>query len=1547
MGISINPSLEDTTEQAKAKTRRPTKRFAVWVLMALVPVTILAARVQAWGFWWGPGSLPGHLSVLVGITWSDFAPADWALTLPVVTQVKAESPNGLDPTTAAYAISTDAGASWMPWTTAGLSVTGTISTTQVLQVSGLNLPDSAVANLIRFRIQEFGGGLETSPEYTIRVDTVSPTSTVLEPPAGGVVRTVPGIAGSATDATSGVGQVEVSILAQASGFYWNGVTWVAGEQWLPTTGTTNWSYANSLPAWADGATYIIRSRAVDVAGLVESPGAGNSFIFDVTPPTVALISPNSGEVWAGGQAQTIVWSASDAVGLIGAPITVSVSYDDGLTWQVIAAGIANTGGYSWVPPALETERARIQVEAVDRAGNVGSDRSDAPFVLDSSPPDAPQNLTAVPDTWTNVNDFIVTWTNPPDFGGIVGAWYKLDAPPAAPNDGLFVMTENTISGITVAADGAHPIYVWLQDAFGRVNHHATASTTLYLDRVAPSPPFNLQGDPGRTWTNVNSFSLRWSNPPDTSGVVGAYYRINRPGLYPTDGTFISTTNAITDIQVPADGKHDIYIWLMDAAGNVDHNKRNIEPQVFWYDSIPPITTASLTPPLSLTGWYRIPVMVTFTAVDGPSGSGVASIWHRLDDGAWRAQSWLEVAAEGEHTVKFYAQDVAGNLEPEQSLNIAIDQTPPTVVVTPDRLPNATGWYTASVTLNFVANDTPSQQAQVYFRLDGGPWQSGTQLEVSANGDHEIEYYAQDAAGNRSALASTHIKLDTVPPTTAYRVQGSQGQNGWYVTPVTVELIPADATSGVTATYYRINEGSWQTGTQFQISGDGHYVVSFYSIDAAGNVELSYPVTVRIDTVAPATPSSLGVTPDSWSRINRFSVQWANPTDLSGIAGVYYILNQEPTAPTEGSFVPFTNRLDGLTVPGEGVHRLYLWLRDSAGNADHRNRALAPLLRYDATPPTTTAVLQGQPGTNGWYRGPVTVTLNAADAHSGVARLLYRVNDGEWATAAGPSAVVEITRADKHVVAFTSEDVAGNSEAVQHITVRIDDSPPAAPRDLRAEPVGWQPFNSFRLIWRAPLDQSGIAGAYVRFNTPPATPDDGVFYPATEVVEGLQVPGEGRHTVYVWLQDGAGNADHTTAVALEDALWYDGTPPVTTVVLTGTPGAAGWYVGPVTFTLSAADTGSGVAESRYQIDDGPWVTGDRFTVDTDGIHTVRVASLDIAGNLEPVQVYQVRVDQIEPVARFAGLGRYQTRPSFTVAWSGYDPVSGSGLAGFDVQVRDGYSGDWQTWLSNTRFTEATFEGQRGHTYFFRISARDVAGNRQAFTTDPVFANLETVLNGSFDTGTFTHWSAGGLLYKAVVPMSGPYGTSVLGARLGSEDYGPSLNDPGTVPVSSATISQTLRVPDLNQAPRPTLSFWYRVFTYDVMYSNWLKRYVDTFDVTLHDVSGAQLALLLRDGNPTQTYGELYDSGWKRALIDLTPYAGLTVQLVFSNHNRHDNLFNTWSYLDDVQVRDWPFSHRVYLSYVMGAGTTVNVTVGASTHDGFSTEDILASEVDRKR
>jgi hypothetical protein len=1295
-----------TPQQANPSTAA--KRIWPWLVIASTsgillfalfgPLGLLASRAQAGTFQQPALNAAKSSNVPTSVTWSNPTPAGWVTSVPATSTIVASASRGLSYVTAAYATSTDDGNSWSGWSGIGLTVGGSVSTTAKITVTGLAFPDSANANLIQFRIQELGGTLETSPAYTIKVDTSAPA--------------------------------------------------------------------------------------------------------------------------------------------------------------------------------------------------------------------APQGLQASPAGWTNSSVFTVTWTNPPDVSGIAGAWYKLDSPPTAARDGIFVTTTDRITNIRPSGDGAHSIYVWLQDDAGQADFARTATTTLFVDRTPPSPPYGLLGTPSRTWTRANSFAEQWTNPFDLSGIAGVYYRLDRMGQFPTDGTFVSTTTTLANIKVPSDGKHSLYLWLVDGAGNTDQNNRNIDPEVFWYDGTPPISSATLNPPLPVSGWYTTEVTVLLTADDGIGGSGVDAILHRFDNTGWDTESFQVVSTEGVHRLTYYARDIGGNLEATRSLTLSLDFTLPTVLLRAQRHPESSGWYTAPVSFDLVATDTLSDSPIAYYSLNGTPWQAASEFRIDDDGYYQIDYYAQDVAGNRSGVQSAQTWLDSTPPTTAYRIDGVQGQNGWFVSPLSIRLIPTDDGSGVAATYYRIDNDPWQMGSEFRLDHDGIYSLLFYSVDIAGNIEKSFPVQVKVDTAPPSAPSAVEAAPANWTRVNRFNVQWANPTDLSGIAGVYYRIGQEPTAPDDGTLSPFTSRLENLTVPGDGAYRLYLWLSDAAGNADHRNRALAPLLRYDATPPTTTMRIQGLAGTEGWYRSPITVTLEPVDLHSGVASTKYKLDDGAWVTGTALSVVTP----SKHVLRFASDDAAGNAEITHQVTLRIDPDPPTAPTNLRAEPAGWQRYNSFRLLWSEPPDQSGIAGAYIRFSTPPSGPTDGMFYPANNLLEGLQVPGEGKYGVYMWLRDGAGNSNQDTAVALPDALWYDGTPPATTITMTGMLGDGGWYRSPIDFTLTAEDSASGLKEVRWQVDDSEWNVGDAFTVGSDGWHVVRIASADMAGNVEPPHMRSVSIDRQAPQVWMASLSRYQPSTRFDVGWMGSDPSPGSGMRSFDIQYRDGTNGDWQDWLTDTTLTNATFRGERGHSYYFRGRARDLAGNQSSFTGNNTYTVVETVVNGSFDIGNFGGWTASGLLYKAVVPTDGPAGGAVLAARLGTPDYGPSIEEPGQVPVGYAMITQTITIPSLDEVPRPILTFWYRVFTYDVLYSENYQRFYDSLDVALYSESGQPIALLLRDGNPTHQYGQLYDTGWRRAMLDLSSFAGQSVQLVFANYNRNDNRYNTWSFVDDVQVRE---GQRLYLPEVYGA------------------------------
>ena len=99
--------------------------------------------------------------------------------------------------------------------------------------------------------------------------------------------------------------------------------------------------------------------------------------------------------------------------------------------------------------------------------------------------------------------------------------------------------------------------------------------------------------------------------------------------------------------------------------------------------------------------------------------------------------------------------------------------------------------------------------------------------------------------------------DTTPPVTTCALDppDPDGDNGWYVSNVTVTLNATDDMSGVKAIYYKIPGSEWKNHTGdfliFILDYDcliGR--IEFYSVDNAGNQEETKSVRINIDQLPP-------------------------------------------------------------------------------------------------------------------------------------------------------------------------------------------------------------------------------------------------------------------------------------------------------------------------------------------------------------------------------------------------------------------------------------------------------------------------------------------------------------------------------------------------------------------------------------------------------------------------------------------------------------------------------------------------------------------------
>ena len=1089
----------------------------------------------------------------------------------------------------------------------------------------------------------------------------------------------------------------------------------------------------------------------------------------------------------------------------------------------------------------------------------------------------------------------------------------------------------TVTAITLQ-EGVNYIQYAITDSLGTMEISQPAA--IHIDTQPPAAPRDLHLSPTGWQTATNAaWTAAWRNPVDLSGVVTACYKIGAAPNAPDDGRCVDGDDieSISDIIPAEDGAFDFYLWLQDRAGNSNSANAGVVINGIQWDITPPSVYMDVFGHIGQNNWYTDVITIQINAVD--EESGVAQRAYNLDQQGWIISDSLSITEDGVHQIIARATDAAGHGADTQPRQLQQDRTAPTTRADIEGTPDDQGWYETPVTITLQAQDATSGVATTSWQTDGGAWRPGTTIILDSDGKHALHFYSKDKAGNKEEIQEKPIWIDQNPPVTSYAILSSEEPvNGWYRQPVTVTLVSKDDGIGVDATYYRLNGGKWRKGETFRLAESGNYDVEFYAVDLLGRTEPISSISdgIHIDTAPPRSPSPLDLQPRGWTNINDFNLLMALPPDLSGIAGAYVKVGQPPLAPTDGQWHPGAHSaLTHVQTPGEGAFKAYVWLQDNAENVDHGNYGVwegALSLKYDATAPTTQMAVAGDLGKNGWYVSPITVTLLPTDSLSGPDQTIARLDAGHPTTAT----VLHIAQQDKHTLRYYSVDHAGNREAERLATLRIDYKAPDSPQNITVQPHNWTLTNTFTITWDNPDDVSGIGVAYYKVGAPPTRPEDGIPISPTGLASGVSAPGEGSWDLYLWLEDRAGNVDVNSWKLLKDGLRYDATPPTSIfTILEGTLGGDHWYRTPVKALISPSDDGSGPAGVRYRVNEGEWQYAEHealIEIDHTGIFDISYQAVDVAGNKEPVQHTFVKVDIDAPSPQFLVIDRYQRESSFIVSWMGVDQSNGSGVQGFDLQSRDGRNGAWITWgASNTPDLSRRYYGNYGHRYFFRLRARDVAGNTSDWVEMPWGVYIDRLQDGDFATG-FGLWRHGGALAQHVIAAAGPYGTPVQVAQLGSPDYGPNndFSQPGTVPIGSAAITQTVRIPGVTVLDHPMLTFWYRIRTYDAEYSDRYQKYYDTLDVRL--IFGDASLLALRTGQSYEQWKEnegreLADLGWRMASIPI-PRNMIDEMITISieNWNRNDHYLNTWTQVTDIRV--WE-PYRLFLPNLTGGSQTAEL------------------------
>jgi len=432
--------------------------------------------------------------------------------------------------------------------------------------------------------------------------------------------------------------------------------------------------------------------------------------------------------------------------------------------------------------------------------------------------------------------------------------------------------------------------------------------------------------------------------------------------------------------------------------------------------------------------------------------------------------------------------------------------------------------------------------------------------------------------------------DNGPPTTTDDVDGA-----WHSGPVAVTLTATDDVggSGVDKTYYTTGSSPATPTTASAeydpaakpVLADGEKI-KYFSVDKVGEVEaVKTSAAAKVDLAAPATTDD--VDGSMWHPA-PVTVTLTAVDAQSGVAATYYTVGTTPATPTTSS-AEYSSALKPTLADGEKISYFSV---DEVGHAEAVTTSTAA--KVDTTAPETTDDVDGA-----WHPAPVTVTLTAADAQSGVDATYYTVG----ASPATPTtASAEYDPASKPIlddgerISYLSVDEVGHAEAV-----RTSDP---AKVDARTPDTS---------ISAAPADPGSDKRPPVAFSTPApdatfeCSVDDDAWEPCTSPSRPAADLADGPHTFAVRTVSRAGIPDASPAVA---SFTVDTASPDAPVLLGGPPPAGTSTSASIAFSTEPA------ASATCEVDGGtPAACTSPLTLTglPVGRHRVVIRQRDAAGN----------------------------------------------------------------------------------------------------------------------------------------------------------------------------------------------------------------------------------------------------------------------------------------------------------------------------------------------
>ncbi|MGC9308089.1 MAG: OmpL47-type beta-barrel domain-containing protein, partial [Thermoplasmatota archaeon] len=490
-------------------------------------------------------------------------------------------------------------------------------------------------------------------------------------------------------------------------------------------------------------------------------------------------------------------------------------------------------------------------------------------------------------------------------------------------------------------------------------------------------------------------------------IIKARHNLPATGTPPYKYTIDALDEASSIVQMTVKGETNVYIGEMYPPDIPDP-----------YTPVGPCVDIDVTPESNVVWPIYLEIYYTQDDLDywGVTEDHLAGIMY-YDDAA---DAWVFYDETGVNTddVTKGGTDYAGYLwaniyEGELSPKVPVggDTLAPTSDITVTLDP--TGYVKAASTFTIDATDD-GLLWKVFYRVDNGQvvegdWNTPAIFQLNelygyANGEHTLEYWAEDICGNEERHHVETYVVDQEPPSLSMSFDGVSepaGPSTWQIASQTqINLSAQDSGVGGTAIYYRVDGSNYTKYTgPFGIPSDGTHTVSYYAVDLFGNERLK-TATIKVGSGAPMTTCHLSPdepTGDNGWYTSPVTVTLTATDDFSGVAETIYRVGS-------GAWQTYT---EPFTLEQDGEQTISFYSVDNAGHVETICSQTVPIDLYGpeitVEKPTNYIYLFDRPimpwmGQKSIIIGAITIEATVHDpATSGVGSVELYVNQQLKAT----------------------------------------------------------------------------------------------------------------------------------------------------------------------------------------------------------------------------------------------------------------------------------------------------------------------------------------------------------------------------------------------------------------------------------------------------------------------------------------------------------------------------------------------------------------------